>query len=391
LSVIGRTVKISDAVINSELAKSQEIELNRPESIVSYFPKDLSIETTTECNLNCVMCWRAVGAIPDPKHLPTKQLDQWVPYLRQAEFIQLHGNGEPLLSPAFWRALELIGKDSRETKCVSINTNGLLLNKDNIERLIDSPLHNINVSLDAATPDTYRRIRGADFSVVLNNIRNFVRVRDQLGAKAPLLYLNMTLMRANIEELPLFIELVSQLKGDRAYFWHMSDALDHENVAWRIERDGWIFDYQEQLTSRYPGLTNRMVHLALNRASELGVSVETGVRNQLWLPEDSQSKQASNDPAHSTECVASGTGDSQVCLENSGCDAPWRWLVIHVDGAVRACCYMQQAVGDWHRESIEKIWNGKIMQEVRIAVRERRVHTACKGAVCRYSSALEAR
>jgi MoaA/NifB/PqqE/SkfB family radical SAM enzyme len=80
-------------------------EYSRRESIVSYFPKDLSIETTTECNLNCVMCWRAIGAIHDLKHLPTEQLQQLVPYLRQAEFIQLHGNGEPLLSPAFWRAL----------------------------------------------------------------------------------------------------------------------------------------------------------------------------------------------------------------------------------------------------------------------------------------------
>jgi MoaA/NifB/PqqE/SkfB family radical SAM enzyme len=171
----------------------------------------------------------------------------------------------------------------------------------------------------------------------------------------------------------------------------MSDALDHENVAWRIERDGWTFDYQEQLTSKYPALTNRMVHLALNRASELGVSVETGVRNQLWLPEESQSNQSNNNPSHSTECVGSAVGDSQDCLEDSACDAPWRWLVIHVDGAVRACCYMQGGVGDWHRESIEKIWNGKIMQEVRIAIRERRVHPACKGAVCKYSRALEVR
>ena len=385
------TVKISDAVINSELAKSQEIELNRPESIVSYFPKDLSIETTTECNLHCVMCTRAIGAIPDRKHLPTEQLDQLVPYLRHAEFIQLHGTGEPLLSPSFWRALELIGKDSRETKCVSINTNGLLLNKDNIERLIDSPLHNINVSLDAATPDTYRKIRGADFSSVLNNIRKFVRIRDQLGAKAPLLYLNMTLMRANIEELPLFIELVSQLKGDRAYFWHMSDALGQENVSWRVERDGWTFDYQEQLLSKYPALANRMVRLALNRASELGVSVETGVRNQLWLPEAPETTQLDNTPANSSSHVESEGSDSEESVEEPDCDAPWRWLVIHIDGRVRGCCYMRQPVGDLHEQTIEQIWNGKIMQQVRIAVRERVVHPVCKGAVCKYSRALEAR
>lgn len=366
-------------------------EESRWNSIVSYFPKDLSIETTTECNLNCVMCWRAIGAIPDRKHLPIEQLEQLVPYLRQAEFIQLHGNGEPLLSPAFWRALELIGKDSRETKCVSINTNGLLLNIDNIERLINSPLHNINVSLDAATPETYRRIRGADFNTVLNNIKNFVRIRDQLGAKLPLLYLNMTLMRANIEELPRFIELVSQVKGDRAYFYHMADDLNREDYSWRLVRDGWTFDYQDQLPSKCAPLANRIVRQALNRAAELGVDVETGGRRQMWLPEDPLSNQQVNSSANCPDCIDEATIHSEECMEDSGCDAPWRWLVIYVDGTVRACCYMQQAIGDWHRETIEQIWNGKIMQEVRIAVREKRVHPACKGAHCRYSRSLEGR
>jgi MoaA/NifB/PqqE/SkfB family radical SAM enzyme len=278
-----------------------------------------------------------------------------------------------------------------ETKCVSINTNGLLINKDNIKRLIDSPLHNINVSLDAATADTYRRIRGADFNAVLNNVRNFVRIRDQLEAKLPLLYLNMTLMRANIEELPLFIELVSQLKGDRADFWHMANALDHQKVAWKVERDGWIFDYQEQLPSKYPALTNRMVRQALDRSAVLGVKVKTGVRNQLLLPEESEGNESVNTAADSPDGIDSVSGHSEECSEDSFCDAAWRWLVIHIDGRVRACCYMQKPVGDWQEQTIEQIWNGKIMQEVRIAVRQRRLHPACKGAVCKYSRALDVR
>ena len=359
-----RCLSIQDYLSRKRHATARN-EYSRRELIVSYFPKDLAIETTTLCNLNCVMCWHAIGAVPDRKHLPTEQLEQLVPYLRQAEFIQLHGFGEPLLSPALWRALELIGRDAQERKCVSISTNGQLLNKDNIERLINSPLQNINVSLDAATPDTYRKIRGADFTVVLNNIRNFVRMRDQLQAKLPLLYLNMTLMKANIEELPLFIELVSQLKGDRAYFWHMSDGFDHKNVAWKVERDGWTFDYWEQVSSKYPALTNRMVRLALNRASELGVSVDTGLRNQLWLPEESQSNQSDNTPANCADYVESMKGESEECPEDSGCDAPWRWLLIHIDGRVRTCCYTHKTVGDFNKETIEQIWNGKIMQEVR--------------------------
>jgi MoaA/NifB/PqqE/SkfB family radical SAM enzyme len=390
LSKCRQYVSIRRDLCRKEFTAVQD-EYGRRDSIVPYFPKDLTIETTTDCNLNCVMCWRHSGGILDRKHLPTEQLEQLVPYLRQAQFIQLHGCGEPLLSPAFWRALELIGTDSKETKCVSINTNGLLLNKDNIERLINSPLENINVSLDAATPNTYRRIRGADFNVLLNNIRNFVRMRDQAGAKLPLLYLNMTLMRANLEELPQFIRLVSQLKGDRAYFWLMHDSPDHVSSAWRIERDGWTFDYKEQLPSRCPALTNRMVRLALDLASELGVSVEAGTKTRLWLPEESQNSQGEDTPVTGADRSKLVVPDSEECLEDMDCDSPWRWLVIPIDGQVRACCHMQKPIGDLHRETIEEIWNGKMMQEVRIAIRERSLHPVCKGAVCKYSRALEAR
>jgi MoaA/NifB/PqqE/SkfB family radical SAM enzyme len=390
LSKCGQYLSIRRDLSPTALATVPD-EHSRRDSIVTYFPRDLSIETTTHCNLDCVMCVRNSGAAFDLKHLPIEQLEQWVPYLRQAQFIQLHGDGEPLLSPAFWRALELIGTDSKETKCVSINTNGMLLNKDNIERLINSPLQNINVSLDAATPETYRKIRGADFNVLLNNIRNFVRIRDQLGAKLPLLYLNMTLMRANIEELPQFIRLVSQLKGERAYFWNMNDSLECIINARRVERDGWTFNYLEQLPSRYPALTNRMVRLALDLASELGVRVEAGIQTQVWLPEESQNSQNEDTPATCGDHRELVTSDSEECLEDLDCDAPWRWLVTRIDGRVRPCCFMQKPIGDLHTQTIEEIWNGKMMQEVRIAIRERYLHPACKGAVCKYSRALEAR
>jgi MoaA/NifB/PqqE/SkfB family radical SAM enzyme len=134
-----------------------------------------------------------------------------------------------------------------------------------------------------------------------------------------------------------------------------------------------------------------MIRLALRRASELGVIVDTGVRDQMWLPEESQSDQSDNTPGNCGEFVESMTGESEECVEDSGCDAPWRWLLISIDGRVRTCCYTQKPVGDLNKETIEQIWNGKIMREVRAAVREGRAHPVCKGATCKYSRTFEVR
>ena len=85
-------------------------------------------------------------------------LDALGAYIRRADAIQLHGNGEPLLSQSFWRALEHVGKIRPEGECVSINSNGLLLNETAARRLIHGRLHDITISLDAATHETYRKI-----------------------------------------------------------------------------------------------------------------------------------------------------------------------------------------------------------------------------------------
>ncbi len=321
--------------------------------------------------------------------MPKLFLDMLADFMKRASFVQLHGNGEPLLSAAFWNTFDIMGSQYDDGTRISINSNGQLLTHKIAGKLVRSPLHNITISLDAATDATYKKIRGADFDNVLENIRNLIRARNKLGRKLPEVYVNMTLFRENIAELPAFIELAHELGVDKACFWHMNQDYSHEKVDWRVERDGWVFNYHDQLTSKYPALSNRMVREALDRARELGLEIDTGARKQLWFPECSrEDSEVSGETTNKEKLLDENkrlTGNTSKAMTGVDCDAPWRWLVIGVDGTVRACCHMTGPLGNIRHEDPARIWNGHEMQSVRRAIKGKRLHWLCRGAACEYA------
>jgi MoaA/NifB/PqqE/SkfB family radical SAM enzyme len=364
-------------------------EYDRRSATMNATPCDLTIESTTRCNLSCVMCWHSFGTGIEPMDMPKLFLDMLADFMKRASLLQLHGNGEPLSSKAFWQTLDLASRYGEGAR-ISINSNGQLLTHKIAGKLVRSPLHDITISLDAATHATYKKVRGADFDNVLENIRNLISARNKLGRKLPEVYVHMTLFRENIAELPAFIELAYELGVDKACFWHMNQDDDHERVDWRVARDGWVFNYHDQLTSKYPVLSNRMVRKALDRARELGLEIDTGARKQLWLPECSREK-SEFDLEPPTKQIFPNEQDGLKDRSEVDCDAPWRWLVVGIDGTVRTCCHMTGPLGNLRHEDPGQIWNGHEMQSVRRSIKEKRLHRLCRGAACEYAHAYSGR
>jgi sulfatase maturation enzyme AslB (radical SAM superfamily) len=235
--------------------------------VVNSSPRMLTLETTSRCNLRCVMCPHAIDAVDRPKHLEEEMVAGLEKFIRQSRSIQLHGIGEPLASPAFWTSLKFLpeGCDS------SINTNLTVLDERRLKSLVGSQLKIINVSLDAARPETYRKIRGYSFEEVLENIRRFVEERRASGKRFPLLYINMTLMRSNIEEVLEFIDLAAGLGADTVCFWHLNRWSDGEMQRYVVERDGWVFDYRKEGLWNFPALSNEYLRKAEALAREKGI------------------------------------------------------------------------------------------------------------------------
>ena len=146
-----------------------------------------------------------------------------------------------------------------------------MLDERRLNDLISSKLKIVNVSLDAARPETYRKIRGYSFETVIGNIRRLVEERKNRGNKYPLLYMNMTLMRSNIEELPEFIDLAVDLGAETVCFWHLNRWSEEEMHRYIIKRDGWVFDYEKEGLWNFPTLSNEYLHNAEELARRKGI------------------------------------------------------------------------------------------------------------------------
>jgi molybdenum cofactor biosynthesis enzyme MoaA len=233
-------------------------------------PQWFMIETTSHCNLKCVMCPHGHDAMPSKSHLDTSRFSRSFDFFSVADRMQLFGTGEPLLSEAFWQILESIDPETRTE--VSINSNGTLLNEERIDRLLRSPLSWISISLDAASPETYRRIRGADFDVVVSRVKDLIQARNARRSARPLrIFINMTLMRANIGEFPAFVDLAADIGADgvqvNQLLWHQ------EHCSWEIQKGDWQFVYRDQLLRTSVEEVNDCIRKALERGAARHVPV----------------------------------------------------------------------------------------------------------------------
>jgi sulfatase maturation enzyme AslB (radical SAM superfamily) len=245
-------------------------------------PWMLTLETSSRCNLRCVMCPHSINGVQRPKHMDSELMAHLARFIRQAKNVQLHGIGEPLASPAFWDSLKYIP----ETCESSINTNLTVLDDRRLNKLVSSQLRAINVSLDAARPETYQKIRGFSFAEVTNNIRRFVEARHASGKRLPMLYMNMTLMRSNIEEVVEFIDLAKKLGADGIFLWHLNRMPDEQMAAYLQEREGWIFDYKNEGLWNFPELSNEYLHKAEIHAEKQGMPLCLDQNKILFYAEE---------------------------------------------------------------------------------------------------------
>ncbi len=125
------------------------------------------------------------------------------------------GDSDPLLHPQFE---EIIDIARRHEVLLSIFTNGLPLTARRCRKIVESGIFSmVNFSVDAATPETYRRLRGEDLRHLIARVEMLRSMMKERRAQRPALSLSFVAMADNIQELPAFVELASRLGAYRVY------------------------------------------------------------------------------------------------------------------------------------------------------------------------------
>ena len=154
------------------------------------FPSQIIIDTTELCNLACIHCphpgfkksQHYSGKSQDPD-LNKKIVDEVREHGQGiTQYIRYTGEGEPLLHRHIYEMIGYAVKNSGTT--VTLTTNGTLLTKERIEKVLDTGVHVIDISTDAIKAETYSKIRvhGNLEEVTQNTINLIKRNKERLGA-----------------------------------------------------------------------------------------------------------------------------------------------------------------------------------------------------------------
>lgn len=157
----------------------------------------LCVETTTKCNLNCIMCPRK-SFCTDDRTMGEETFENVLTVFRTVpiRYAYLNGYGEPLLDKEIFARAEAIHNASPSTD-IGFSTNAVLLDEENIRKFQDSCMAGLTVSMDAGTRESYAAIRGRDvFELLLKNMRALC---ESNNGKA--LSVNAVITRKNVGEM----------------------------------------------------------------------------------------------------------------------------------------------------------------------------------------------
>jgi putative metalloenzyme radical SAM/SPASM domain maturase len=167
-------------------------------------PSKLFVETTTRCNLSCVMCVKqAEGCGIIDGELAPATFAALEPALPTLEALILNGIGEPLLHPGLEdfiaRARALMPAES----WIGFQSNGVLLDNARAEALLRAGLDKICLSMDAVSPQKFMQIReGGKLSSLETAMGAIARAKAALGRDDFQLGVEFVLMPGNLQELP---------------------------------------------------------------------------------------------------------------------------------------------------------------------------------------------
>ncbi|HTI46945.1 MAG TPA: radical SAM protein [Casimicrobiaceae bacterium] len=296
-------------------------------------PEFVQIEPVGQCNLRCQMCaiqFRRDG----PPHGPlafmafetfTRLLDQF-PRLRE---LHLQGLGEPTMHPRFF---DMVAHAAARGIRVSTNSNLTLWSERRALQCAQSGLAELSVSLDAADPSIYERIRrGAHFGKVLRNLRRVMAARA--ATRSPLeVRIVMVLMKQNLDDLPNLVRLAAAEGVGSVFVQHLCH--DFEEGTLPSEYKPIRSFIHDEMLDRVPPARVEEVFAAARAAAQ-----DNGVR--LRLPRLS--------------------GAPAPRAEPPRCDWPWRGSYISYAGDAMPCCMVgtpdRASFGNMAREGVAAVWN----------------------------------
>jgi radical SAM protein with 4Fe4S-binding SPASM domain len=333
-----------------------------PAATVQARPRLVFWELTTGCNLSCIHCRASATDLMSPEDLSTSECLRIVDDLAQyAPFILVLSGGEPL-----WRrdVFEIASRANQHGIRVALATNGTLVDEAMAERIKESGIVRVAISLDGtdrATHDSFRGHSGAFDSAIRG-----IRCLQDVGLSTQI---NTTVTRHNVHQLPEMVKLAKRLKVDAFHLFllvpvgcGLTIAEDQSVSAEEAERIlNWYYDRSldsgMELKATCAPQYYRIARQRRAEARRAGEEVPDLMPRPLKVGGQAGVAHPGGHPAgHPTDLNQMTRG----CLAGSGV------CFISHKGVVQPCGYLPLEAGDLRREGFREVWeSSKLFAELR--------------------------
>ncbi len=287
------------------------------------FPKPtiISLWPTVRCNSKCKMCLSASKMYKYKAEMSTEQIKKLITELKKwlGPYTLSIGGGEPTLRKDLWEIIRFANNQQIRT---ILSTNGILITKEDIPKIINSGLKEIRISLDSLNPETYKKVRGVNAQKKV--VQTIDLVKEHI--KNIRILVNVVITKHNVDEIPDLVKFAGQKKLDSITI----NAVTLINL-----------DIKKGLKHLWPN--QKKVETAIDKAIEYkknGYPVQNSVRHLKLIKEYYKNPRSIKEK----------------------CQAPLILFRIKTMGYAEMCI---RSLGNVFNESPKEIWNSQRTKQIR--------------------------
>jgi radical SAM protein with 4Fe4S-binding SPASM domain len=262
--------------------------------------------------------------------LTPKDMERILTLFPNLKYVNLQGLGETFLNRDLEEIMLKLQKKNIKSWTVS---NGTLLTKERVRKLIHNYFFDIAISLDSADINKAGELRpgGPDLNIVIEGVETLIKERDA-GASNVLVGFNVTVSHENYNELAMIADLAVRV------------GVDYILIA-NIEN--WFLPTEEGY-----GQAKEFADKSLKEMEKIEYAVQQ-LRSRLRF---------------SPVIVRHYKSSKRI----GNCSWPFSSMFIAVDGSVTPCCIRMHtstySFGNIHNcNSLEEIWHGQQYSDLRQA------------------------
>jgi len=287
---------------------------------------------TYRCNLRCKHCYINAGiTLPE---MTIEERRKALDIMADAGIVILaFSGGEPILGPGIF---EMIKRADDYGIYTAMATNGTLLTKDIVQKLVKAGLKYVQISLDAPIPEIHDEFRGVPgaWEKTVQGIKN--AIEGGLYVE-----ISMTVTKLNYHLVPQMLKFIKELGANLFMHFNFVPTGRGKEI---VELDLSPEEREELLRMLAAASLKGEIQAASTAPSFARVALELGLEHgEAFLAGHFYRIHASSKLASLAEFIG-------------GCGAGRAYLALEPNGDIQPCVFLPVKIGNILKDDFEELW-----------------------------------